>query len=179
MFVALFSLETESEARRTLIELALQDASPHPAAADASVGESAGEASAASPSASGLDREASEGGEGTQGSSNRQGQRAKQLRGETGGSGVGRVGAESSTTGIPSGLRRGVSPEKGASLWAGVGIGAMLQVRHGRRSLFIHGISPLRMASVYMLQQLRGCNRCLPVMSVTNGEGAAWEVVHV
>lgn len=85
-------LESESEARRTLIELALQD-NANPATSLESGGAPGGEAEAES-----LQRSAA---------------------------GVGGGGP----LGIaPSGLRRGVTPEKGASLWAGVGIGAMLQV---------------------------------------------------
>ncbi|CAB1103657.1 unnamed protein product [Ectocarpus sp. CCAP 1310/34] len=45
---------------------------------------------------------------------------------------------------VASGLKRGVTPEKGASLWAGVGIGAMLQVEVTPLTLriYVGGASP-------------------------------------
>ncbi|CAM9853533.1 unnamed protein product, partial [Sphacelaria rigidula] len=89
-------LESESEARRTLIELALQD-----------------NASPATPRGGGQPGAA---GAGTQ----------SQNAGGAGGAGAG-LGSFVPLGIAPSGLRRGVTPEKGASLWAGVGIGAMLQ----------------------------------------------------
>lgn len=88
-------LESESEARRTLIELSLQAASPAADQTDERFGANSGAATRIS-------------------------------------GGVGSAAERHGPVGLPltaSGLTRGVSPEKGASLWAGVGIGAMLQVR--------------------------------------------------
>ena len=145
-------LETESEARRTLIELALlQDTRSVTVAAatsdrsrrktgtgsggggdGGSSGASAGVATAASGTADGAasSSHASSSGAVDEGSNGGGG-------GSGGGSGTdcgcnsdGDAGGGSSASrgGNPSGICRGVTPEKGASLWAGVGIGAMLQV---------------------------------------------------
>lgn len=113
-------LETESEARRTLIELSLlQDASPGAVRGSrfrrAGSGGNRDEGSAADENSSG----AAGGG---------------RVEAGGGGNNNGDAGGDSRGSSALRGgnstcIRRGVTPEKGASLWAGVGIGAMLQVR--------------------------------------------------
>lgn len=141
------SLETESEARRTLIELALQDVNslhpprPHPRQRipkSSGGGERGGvSAPSSSPSSS-----RPSGGEPhndalNSGRNGNNGIPAIGAGGEArfaseparGGGGRGNGGSGIfARLGSLSGVRRGVTPEKGASLWAGVGIGAMLQV---------------------------------------------------
>ena len=112
-------LETESEARRTLIELTLQNnSSSNSTGGGGGDPSNANAGSAASASCSTCGSSSSEGASGS----------APERRDVPGGA----VAAAAAAAGASMGsVRRGVTPEKGASLWAGVGIGAMLQVSKG------------------------------------------------
>lgn len=138
-------LESESEARRTLIELALQDNRPFPVGASAvapashsSMGGGGGDTTAdmgqafASANTAGVASSGAVEGLPSHSASAAGGPRS-QGPGPGGGGGVAgtaaRFGPGTDAYDASGGLRRGVGPEKGARLWAGVGIGAMLQVR--------------------------------------------------
>lgn len=114
-------LETESEARRTLIELSLlQDASPW--AVDCSRGRRAASGGCRDGGGRAADEDCGGAGD------------SRRAEADGSGSSDGDAGGDSRGPRAPRGgsstcVRRGVTPEKGASLWAGVGIGAMLQVR--------------------------------------------------
>lgn len=121
-------LETESEARRTLIELSLlQHASP--GAGLYSRARRVGSGGNRDDGGSSVDENSGGAGGGGNAEADGDGNNNGDAGGDSRGSSALRGG--SSTC-----IRRGVTPEKGASLWAGVGIGAMLQVRRVARCGF-------------------------------------------